>query len=80
MHTNGAMVADATLELVRGARDFLVLDYFLFNDQGGPAGSLDYGAGLAPVPVAIFGSARSIVAPSNRSARAWATPAVSATT
>src|SRR5690606_24244582 len=35
----------ATLELVRGARDFLVLDYFLFNAQGGPAGTLHYEKG-----------------------------------
>jgi hypothetical protein len=39
----------ATLELVRDAREFLLLDYFLFNHQGGPRGSLDYGAGLSPV-------------------------------
>jgi phosphatidylserine/phosphatidylglycerophosphate/cardiolipin synthase-like enzyme len=36
----------ATLELVRGARDFLVLDYFLFNAQGGPRGPLSYEDGL----------------------------------
>ena len=39
----------ATLELVRGARDFLVLDYFLFNGQGGPAGELKYIDGIRPV-------------------------------
>jgi hypothetical protein len=39
----------ATLELVRNARDFLVLDYFLFNEQGGPAGALKYGDGIRPV-------------------------------
>ncbi|HMA10535.1 MAG TPA: phospholipase D-like domain-containing protein, partial [Steroidobacteraceae bacterium] len=39
----------ATLELVRDARDFLVLDYFLFNEQGGPAGELRYEEGIRPV-------------------------------
>lgn len=39
----------ATLELVRNARDFLVLDYFLFNEQGGPAGELKYVDGIRPV-------------------------------
>lgn len=39
----------ATLEMVRNARDFLLLDYFLFNAQGGPAGALVYRDGLAPV-------------------------------
>lgn len=39
----------ATLELVHNARDFLVLDYFLFNDQGGPAGELKYIDGIRPV-------------------------------
>lgn len=39
----------ASLELVRDARDFLVLDYFLFNGQGGPAGTLRYEAGIRPV-------------------------------
>jgi PLD-like domain len=39
----------ATLELVRNARDFLVLDYFLFNEQGGPAGKLEYADGIRPV-------------------------------
>jgi hypothetical protein len=39
----------ATLDLVRGARDFLVLDYFLFNEQGGPAGELQYQEGIRPV-------------------------------
>src|SRR5690606_15486757 len=33
-------IHEATLELVRGARGFLVLDYFLFNGQGGPKGPL----------------------------------------
>src|SRR6185369_621573 len=39
----------ATLELIRNARDFLVLDYFLFNEQGGPAGELRYESGIRPV-------------------------------
>jgi hypothetical protein len=39
----------ATLELIRNARDFLVLDYFLFNEQGGPAGELRYEMGIRPV-------------------------------
>jgi PLD-like domain len=39
----------ATLDLIRNAHDFLVLDYFLFNDQGGPAGKLHYEAGIRPV-------------------------------
>ena len=39
----------ATLDLIRDAHDFLVLDYFLFNAQGGPAGKLKYEAGIRPV-------------------------------
>jgi hypothetical protein len=39
----------ATLEVVRNARDFLVLDCFLFNEQGGPAGELQYVDGIRPV-------------------------------
>jgi phosphatidylserine/phosphatidylglycerophosphate/cardiolipin synthase-like enzyme len=39
----------ATLELVRNAQQFLVLDYFLFNDQGGPAGPMRYEGGRQPV-------------------------------
>ncbi len=38
-----------TLERIRGARDFLVLDYFLFNDQPGPSGQLRYQNGIQPV-------------------------------
>ena len=34
---------------MRNARDFLVLDYFLFNEQGGPAGELRYDDGIRPV-------------------------------
>lgn len=44
----------AVLELVRGAQDFLLLDYFLFNDQGGPAGPLRYDNGLAPVSAELI--------------------------
>jgi phosphatidylserine/phosphatidylglycerophosphate/cardiolipin synthase-like enzyme len=50
----------ATLELVRGARDFLLLDYFLFNGQGGPAGSLDYGEDLAPVSRELIAAVREL--------------------
>jgi hypothetical protein len=39
----------ATLELVRNAQQFLLLDYFLFNGQGGPVGPLVYERGLQPV-------------------------------
>ncbi|MEO8309318.1 MAG: phospholipase D-like domain-containing protein [Pseudomonadota bacterium] len=39
----------ATLDLIRDAHDFLVLDYFLFNEQGGPAGKLRYESGIRPV-------------------------------
>jgi hypothetical protein len=39
----------ATLDLIRGARDFLVMDYFLFNEQAGPAGELKYEDGIRPV-------------------------------
>ncbi|MGC4029375.1 MAG: phospholipase D-like domain-containing protein [Steroidobacteraceae bacterium] len=37
------------LERIRSARDFLVLDYFLFNDQPGPSGVLRYQNGIQPV-------------------------------
>ena len=39
----------ATLELVANARDFLLLDYFLFNGQPGPRGELRLEGGLRPV-------------------------------
>jgi hypothetical protein len=42
-------IHEASLELIRNARDFLVLDYFLFNGQGGPAGKLRYDSGIRPV-------------------------------
>jgi hypothetical protein len=42
-------IFDATLAMIAGSRDFLVLDYFLFNEQGGPAGELDYARGLRPI-------------------------------
>jgi CBS domain-containing protein len=38
----------ATLNLVRDAKDFLILDYFLFNSQGGPSGELSYTGGIRP--------------------------------
>ena len=50
----------ATLELVRTAQDFLVLDYFLFNDQGGPAGPLTHEAGLAPVSAELLTALRAL--------------------
>ncbi|HWL63235.1 MAG TPA: phospholipase D-like domain-containing protein [Steroidobacteraceae bacterium] len=50
----------ATLELVRNARDFLVLDYFLFNGQGGPRGPLVYEDGLAPVSTALADALREL--------------------
>jgi hypothetical protein len=39
----------AVLEHVRQARDFLVVDYFLFNEQPGPSGELRYQDGIRPV-------------------------------
>ncbi|MEY2853686.1 MAG: hypothetical protein RL030_818 [Pseudomonadota bacterium] len=39
----------ALLEHIRGARDFLVVDYFLFNEQPGPSGELGYQNGIRPV-------------------------------
>ena len=39
----------AVLERIRDAQDFLVLDYFLFNDQAGPSGVLHYQDGIRPV-------------------------------
>ncbi|HYP79638.1 MAG TPA: hypothetical protein VEQ17_05075, partial [Steroidobacteraceae bacterium] len=36
----------ATLELVANAKDFLLLDYFLFNSQPGPLGELRYEGGV----------------------------------
>ena len=42
-------IFDATLALIAGSRDLLVLDYFLFNDQGGPRDELDYGRSLRPL-------------------------------
>jgi hypothetical protein len=53
-------IHDATLQLVRDARDFLVLDYFLFNDQGGPAGPLQYSQGLAPVSAGLIEALREL--------------------
>jgi hypothetical protein len=50
----------ATLALVRDARHFLVLDYFLFNGQGGPAGPLRYDQGLRPVSSELVGALREL--------------------
>jgi hypothetical protein len=51
----------ATVRLVREARDFLVLDYFLFNGQGGPAGPLDYDeGGLGPVSRELIAALREL--------------------
>jgi phosphatidylserine/phosphatidylglycerophosphate/cardiolipin synthase-like enzyme len=51
----------ATLQLVREAREFLLLDYFLFNGQGGPAGPLDYeDGGLAPVSRELLAALREL--------------------
>jgi len=44
-----ASIHDATLDLVANARDFLVLDYFLFNGQPGPGGELRHEGGIRPV-------------------------------
>lgn len=65
MDAGGRMLRDqpihsATLELVRGARDFLLLDYFLFNNQGGPRGKLDYSAGLSPVSSELTAALRQL--------------------
>lgn len=48
----------ATLELVRDARDFLVLDYFLFNGQGGPAGPLRLENGLSAISTELIDAVR----------------------
>jgi hypothetical protein len=42
-------IHQATLEHIRQARDFLVIDWFLFNEQPGPAGALRYQNGIRPV-------------------------------
>lgn len=49
-------IHDATLELVRNAQDFLVLDYFLFNGAGLPVGPLRYGKGIQPVARELRGA------------------------
>lgn len=54
-------VIHATLrELVRDARDFLLVDMFLFNGQGGPAGPLRYGDGLTPVSQELLEALREL--------------------
>lgn len=50
----------ATLALVQTAQDFLVLDYFLFNGQGGPAGPLSLDDGLAPVSAELIAALRAL--------------------
>jgi hypothetical protein len=50
----------ATLELIRNARDFLLLDYFLFNGSGGPKEPLHYGNGLAPVSAELIAALREL--------------------
>jgi hypothetical protein len=65
MDADGRMIRNqpihaATLQLVREARDFLLLDYFLFNDQGGPRGSLDYSNGLSPVSQELIAALRQL--------------------
>lgn len=50
----------ATLDLVRHAQQFLLLDYFLFNAQGGPAGPLRYERGIHPVALELTEALRSL--------------------
>ncbi len=50
----------AMLEMVRNARDLLVLDYFLFNGQGGPRGPLAYEGGLWRVSTALVDALREL--------------------
>lgn len=50
----------ATLALVREARGFLVLDYFLFNGQGGPRGPLRLENGLLPASAELIGALREV--------------------
>jgi hypothetical protein len=51
----------ATIRLVRESREFLLLDYFLFNGQGGPAGPLQYEeGGLAPVSRELIDALREL--------------------
>ncbi|MET0279697.1 MAG: phospholipase D-like domain-containing protein [Steroidobacteraceae bacterium] len=50
----------ATLALVRDAQEFLLLDYFLFNDSGGPAGALRYEQGLTPVSAELIAAVREL--------------------
>jgi hypothetical protein len=50
----------ATLELVRNARDFLLLDYFLFNAQGGPVAPVRYDGLLRPVALELRSALRAL--------------------
>ena len=52
----------STLDLVRNAQGFLVLDYFLFNSQGGPAGPLQYQNGIEPVASQLIQALRDLKA------------------
>jgi hypothetical protein len=52
----------ATLALVRDARHFLVLDYFLFNAQGGPTRAMRYQRGLRPVAGELVSALRELKA------------------
>jgi hypothetical protein len=52
----------ATLALVRDARHFLVLDYFLFNAQGGPVRPIRYERGLKPVAGELVAAVRGLKA------------------
>jgi PLD-like domain len=46
-------IQTATLDLIHDAQDFLILDYFLFNDQGGPVGPMRYDGLLQPIAMEI---------------------------
>lgn len=50
----------ATLNLVRNAQHFLVLDFFLFNSQGGPAGPMRYEEGRQPVAFELLEALRTL--------------------
>jgi hypothetical protein len=58
--TSHQTIHAATLELVRSARHFLVLDYFLFNGQGGPAGPLRHERALRPVSAELVTALREL--------------------
>jgi hypothetical protein len=58
--TSQRSIHAATLELVRNAQHFLLLDYFLFNGQGGPAGPLVYERGLQPASRELAAAVREL--------------------